>query len=274
MQVTHLPCTASAEQINTALEQDACVVIDNVISHEQVDVINDELKPHINDTARGTADFAGAFTKRTGAIIARSPSSHALINHPLILDTVKLNLADASNYHLHLTQMISISPGERSQPIHRDQWAFDFFPFPKGYNVQCNTIWAMTDFTEENGATRVIPGSGDWDDKLRLTHEQTIAAEMTKGSVLLYTGNLYHGGGANQSDQVRMGLNITYARAFLTQEENQFLSVPAEIAKTLPIPMLRLMGYAPAAYALNYVANSEDPITTLLPDFEDTISSL
>ncbi len=110
-------------------------------------------------------------------------------------------LGHATSFQLHLTQMIAIGPGEPAQTIHRDQWAFDFFPFPKGYEVQCNTIWAMTDFTEENGATRVIPGSNHFDDKLHFAEADTEPAEMTKGSVLFYTGSIYHGGGANHSKE-------------------------------------------------------------------------
>jgi len=146
------------------------------------------------------------------------------------------------------------------QDIHRDQWAFDFFPFPKGFEVQCNTIWAMTDFTEENGATRVIPGSHRYDDKLRFKQEDTEPAEMEAGSVLFYTGSLYHGGGANRSNAVRSGLNLTYAIGWLRQEENQYLSVPLEIARELPDPLLRLMGYAQGAYALGYVDDLRDPL--------------
>ena len=79
--------------------------------------------------------------------------------HPLALGAARTFLGHATNIQLHLTQAIAIGPGETAQPIHRDQWAFDFFPFPAGYDVQCNTIWALTDFTEENGATRVVVGS-------------------------------------------------------------------------------------------------------------------
>ena len=89
---------------------------------------------------------------------------------------------------------------------------------------------------------------------------------MEKGSVLLYTGALYHGGGANQSDAIRSGLNLTYAVSWLRQEENQYLSVPHEIARGLPVPLLRLMGYARGAYALGYIDDLRDPITALRPD--------
>jgi ectoine hydroxylase-related dioxygenase (phytanoyl-CoA dioxygenase family) len=184
--------------------------------------------------------------------------------HPLVLDSVKTVLGHATSYQLHLTQVIAIGPGEPGQMIHRDQWGFDFFPFPVGYEVQCNTIWAMSDFTAATGATRLIPGSHKLADRLRFTHEQAEAAEMPAGSVLFYTGALYHGGGANTSNHTRYGLNLTYTVSWLRQEENQYLACPVELARTLPEPLLRLMGYARGAYALGYVDDLRDPLDVLL----------
>ena len=127
-------------------------------------------------------------------------SFRELAAHPTVLGALDRVLGDhATSYQLHLTQVIEIGPGEPAQLVHRDQWAFDFFPFPAGFEVECHTMWAMNDFTEENGATRVIPGSHHWDDKLRPDVDETVPAEMPKGSVLLYLGSLYHGGGANRS---------------------------------------------------------------------------
>jgi ectoine hydroxylase-related dioxygenase (phytanoyl-CoA dioxygenase family) len=168
-----------------------------------------------------------------------------------------------TSFQLHLTQVIAIGPGEPAQTIHRDQWAFDFFPFPQGYEVQCNTIWAMTDFTEANGATRIVPDSHRFEDRREFSYEQTEPAEMSAGSVLFYTGALYHGAGANRSDRVRYGLNVTYSVSWLRQEENQYLSVPPEVARTLPDDLLRLMGYARGAYALGYVDDLRDPLDAL-----------
>ena len=112
-------------------------------------------------------------------------------------------------------------------------------------------------------ATRVIPGSNKLADKLQWKHEDTVPATMPAGSVVLYTGSLYHGAGANRSNDVRWGLNLTYALAWLRQEENQYLSVPQEIARTLPEPLLKLMGYARGAYALGYVDDVRDPLDAL-----------
>jgi len=268
--IKHLPASASADEICAALGDDGCVVVDNVVRPEAMDEVARELRPFAENTPLGPDDFSGRRTRRTGGLIARSPKSRELVMHPVVLGATGKMLDHATSFQLHLTQIISIGPGEPAQTIHRDQWAFDFFPFPRGYEVQCNTIWAMTDFTAENGATRVIPGSNHFDDKLRFTEADTEPAEMSKGSVLFYTGSIYHGGGANRSKEIRTGINITYNVSWLRQEENQYLSVPLDIARTLPVDLLRLMGYRLGAYALGYVDDTRDPIEVVRPDLART----
>lgn len=256
----HLPASADRADIVSTLRADGAVIIDDVVSPEMIDRVMKELGPFIEATPYSADDFGGRLTKRTGALIARSETSRSLVTHPLVRAVVDEVLGHATNHQLHLTQVISIDPGQQGQPIHRDQWAFDFFPFPGDYEVQCNTIWAATDFVEGNGATRVVPGSNHAADRLRYEHDDTIPAEMTKGSVLLYLGSVYHGGGANRSDSTRTGINITYNVAWLRQEENQYLSVPPEVAVTLDDDLLKLMGYSMGSYALGYVADVQNPL--------------
>src|SRR5262249_57620210 len=107
-------------------------------------------------------------------------------------------------------------------------------------------------------------------DRLAFSGADTLPAEMAKGSVLFYTGSLRHGAGANRSDATRYGVNITYNCSWLRQEENQYLSVPLEIARTLPVDLLRLIGYARGAYALGYVDDLRDPIEVVRPDLANT----
>lgn len=268
MSVRHLPATTTAEEVAAGLDEDGAVVVDQLIGPAAVNAVLAELEPWMEATPKGPDDFSGRDTRRTGALVGRSPTARELVTHPLVLDTVAKVLSHATSYQLHLTQMIAIGPGQPAQPVHRDQWAFDFFPFPAGYEVQCNTIWAMTDFTETNGATRAVPGSHRFEDKLTLPASDTEPAEMAKGSVLFYTGSLYHGGGANRSEGVRVGANVTYNLSWLRQEENQYLSVPREVAQTLPIDLLRLMGYARGAYALGYVDDLRDPIAVVRPELD------
>jgi len=264
MPIPRLTATADGQAVAEALRAEGCAVVERLVPPALLDRIRAELRPFLDATPLGTDDFSGRRTRRTGGLIARSPTCRELVMHPLVLAAVGDTLHHATTFQLHLTQVIAIGPDEPGQTIHRDQWAFDFFPFPPGYEVQCNTIWAMTDFTAANGATRVVSGSHTIVDRLGFTHDQAEAAEMPAGSVLFYTGALYHGGGANTSSEVRFGLNITYAVSWLRQEENQYLAVPFAIARTLPEPLLRLMGYARGAYALGYVDDLRDPLDVLL----------
>jgi hypothetical protein len=265
MPIEHLAADTTAEAVAEIVKKDGAVVIDGVASSDLLDNIEAELRPYLDATPLGPDDFSGTRTRRTGSLIARSPSARQLVMDPLTLRTTQEVLAHATNFQLHLTQAIAIGPGQPAQPIHKDRWAFDFFPFPTGYEVQCNTIWALTDFTEANGATRVVLGSNTADDTQAFTQDDTQPAEMERGSVLFYSGSVNHGGGPNRTDQVRIGLNITYNLAWLRQEENQYLATPPEVAKTLPVDLLRLMGYERGAYALGYIDDLRDPIEAILP---------
>ncbi|NNE10911.1 MAG: phytanoyl-CoA dioxygenase family protein, partial [Ilumatobacter sp.] len=134
--------------------------------------------------------------------------------------------------------------------------------FPADYHVQCNTMWALTDFTEQNGATRIAPGTSAMADD-DAASVATAPAEMRRGSVLFYEGKVLHSGGANRSDAPRVGVNITYAVGWVRQEENQYLACPPEVASTLDDDLLRLMGYQEGAFALGYVGDQEDPLGVL-----------
>jgi ectoine hydroxylase-related dioxygenase (phytanoyl-CoA dioxygenase family) len=261
--VPHLSARTTADDVAAALFEYGCVVVDDVAEAAALDAFWSEIEPFVSATPTGPDDFSGRNTRRTGGLIGRSRAVRDFVTHPLAVDAAKAVMSDGTSIQVHLTQVISIGPGEPAQIVHRDQWAFDFFPFPSGYEVQCNTMWALTDFTEQNGATRVIPGSHRLDDKLRFKEEDTVGAEMSRGSVLFYVGSLYHGGGANRSEAVRRGINITYCRSWVRQEENQYLSVPHDIARTLPDDLLRLMGYSRGAYALGYVDDMRDPLAVL-----------
>ena len=263
MATQHVPrvaADASVDAVERALRESGCVVVERLAPAELMDRLESDLDPFLAATPAGGDEFTGFKTRRTGCLLARSRTFGSLAAHPTVLGALDRVLGDhATSYQLHLTQVIEIGPGEPAQLVHRDQWAFDFFPFPAGFEVECHTMWAMSDFTEENGATRVVPGSHRFDDKLRLQEADTIAAEMTKGSVLLYLGSLYHGGGANRSSAPRRGVNVGYTLSWLRQEENQYLACPPEAARDLPEDLARLAGYRRGAYALGYYGDLRDP---------------
>ena len=267
LDVPRVTADASVDDVETALRAAGCVVVERLAPDALMDRIEEDLEPFLGQTAPGADEFTGLNTRRTGSLLARSRAFGEIAAHPTALGTLDRVLGDhATTYQLHLTQVIEIGPGEPAQYVHRDQWAFDFFPFPAGFEVECHTMWAMNDFTEENGATRVIPGSHRWEDKLRPTVDQTVPAEMPRGSVLFYLGSLYHGGGANRSSGPRRGINVGYTLSWLRQEENQYLACPPEVARELPEDLARLAGYRRGAYALGYYGDLHDPYDAVRGD--------
>ncbi|MBK8197055.1 MAG: phytanoyl-CoA dioxygenase family protein [Acidobacteria bacterium] len=248
----HLPATAPVDEVLKVIAEDAAVIIDGVMSPELLGRVRTEIMPYVEATPPGRDDFTGDRTTRTGALVARSPACRELVAHPLITAATEAFLAPfCDRFQLHLTQVIRIKPGQKAQVLHRDRLAWGGF-LQRAIEPQLNTIWAVSDFTRENGATRVVPGSHMWDDG-RGAHEDEITyAEMKAGSVILYTGSVIHSGGANVSDGDRIGINITYSLGWLRQEENQYLSCPPEIAATLPDELRRLIGYSMGSYALGY----------------------
>lgn len=262
MSLNHLPSNASPEDVAKAVNADGYVIVDELVSNDLMDRITDEMGPYVENSMYGLDTMLGTLTKRTGALIARSPAARELIMNPTALGTAGIVLEKASAFRLHLTQIISVFPGETPQQLHQDEVAWDFFPFPLDYNIQCNILWALTDYTEEMGATRVVPGS-HLSERKDYTQADTFPAVMKRGSALFYTGKIFHGAGANKSDRLRQAINITYAVGWVRQEENQYLTTPIEIARTLPDDLLRVMGYQLGCFSMGYVRDGEDPMVAI-----------
>lgn len=246
-----LPADTPVEDIMAVLDRDGALILSGLMTPAEADAVRAELDPYVQATQPGKDVFSGFRTTRTGALVARSPLCRKLILDARVRQIGdKVLLPNCERYQLHLGQVIRIMPGQGAQAIHRDRWAWG--THLKGVEPQLNTIWALTDFTKENGATQVVPGSSSWPDKRTPLPEEITWAEMTRGSALIYTGSVLHGGGANVSDGDRVGLNITYALGWLRQEENQYLSCPPEIARTLDPELQALIGYTMGSYALGY----------------------
>jgi ectoine hydroxylase-related dioxygenase (phytanoyl-CoA dioxygenase family) len=250
-EIARLPADTGVDELLEVIARDGAVILEDVLSPEQVDATLHELMPYIEATPPGADAFSGAQTTRTGALVARCPSSRDLILHPTVLASVRKFLAPyCERVQLHLSQVIRIRPGQPTQQIHRDRWAWG--THLKHIEPQLNTIWALTDFRQENGATQVIPGSITWPDDRTPEPDEIRYAEMRRGSVLVYSGGVFHGGGENRSDGDRIGVNLTYTLGWLRQEENQYLSCPPEIARDLPVELQDLLGYTLGSYALGY----------------------
>ncbi|MEM7766067.1 MAG: phytanoyl-CoA dioxygenase family protein [Pseudomonadota bacterium] len=250
--LTYLPATAEPSEIQAVVAREGACIVEGLMPKARLAALQDEIMPFVLATEAGRDDFTGRKTTRTGALVARSAACRDLVMDPAILAAAKTFLKPwCETIQLHLTQLIRIMPGQGVQPLHRDRLAWGGF-LRDDLEPQFNTIWAVSDFTRENGATQVAPGSQDWDPKRQAEPTDITYAEMAAGSVLVYSGSVIHGGGANQTDQDRMGLNITYALGWLRQEENQYLSCPPNLAQAFDPELQALLGYAMGSYALGY----------------------
>ena len=251
VQLTTLSANASNDEILSAVHKDGAVIVKDMLDAGVRKELIGELRPYMDATRFGQDAFTGFKTTRTGALVARSPACRELVLNPKVLEATRVFLEPyCARVQLHLAQIIRLSPGQPQQMIHRDRWAWG--KYLQGVEPQFNTIWALSDFTRENGATNVVPGSISWPDDREAKPEEVCQAEMAAGSVLLYTGSVFHGGGENRSADDRIGLNITYSLGWLRQEENQYLSCPPEIARELPPELQDLLGYTLGSYALGY----------------------
>ena len=257
VQLTQLGPDASVDEVVETVSIDGAVIVEGVLSPENLALLDTELTPWITQTNNGRDDFSGRSTTRTGALVARSPACRNIVMHKLGLAVAEQFLAAYTNrIQLHLTQVIRLKGGQGSQPLHRDRLAWGGY-VPRQIEPQLNTLWALTEFTAKNGATRVVPGSPAWPDDRRADEAEITQAEMARGSVLFYSGSVIHGGGENRSKVDRVGLNITYCLAWLRTEENQFLSCPPHIAKDLDPELQELLGYTMGNYALGYYTEPE-----------------
>lgn len=233
----------SKEIVLEALAHDGGVIVEGLAGDEVLDRIQAELQPHFEmEGAKFQNDFNGYKTRRLGAILALSRTSAELIAHPYVLSIADaLLLPHCKCYRLGSATAIEILPGEGQQVLHQDD---DFYPYRvPNVEYQFGAMWSFHDFTSVNGATRLVPGSHWTGQRESHTEADVVEAVMPKGSLLLYYGSTYHGGGANRDSAPRTGLINTYALGWLRQEENQYLAIPREIADSYPETLRRLIGY-------------------------------
>ena len=253
--VKHITIDTPDEEALRIIDEDAAVIIDDVISETEIDKILNELDPFIKGNLKGADEFTGFQTTRVGALIARSHGCRDLAMHTKINSLASQFLEPhCDNYQLHFTSLISIGPGETKQILHRDRGLWGGY-ISRKIETQFAVVWAATDFTFENVATQLVPGSHKWDARREALEDEIAYAEMKKGSVLIYTGSVLHGGGDNISDEIRSGIFIHYAPGWIRQQENQYLSCPPEVAKELTPELRSLIGYSKGGYVMGFYSD-------------------
>ncbi len=225
------------------IAEDGYTVLPNAIEPDLVDEINEALLKLEKDLNIAPANnlFEGLHTTRVYNLLVHGKTFEKIPVHANVLPIVE-GVLDAGLLISSLSS-IAIGPDEQAQPIHADD---QLIPLTRPHvPIICNTMWAITDFTDENGATRLIPNSHLGTEAPNpLEPYDSIPAEMSKGSVLVWVGSLWHGGGANQTNQRRVGIAMNYCAGYIRQQENQQLGIPPQLVKTFPRRLQELVGYS------------------------------
>jgi len=206
-----------------------------------------------------TNDFEGSRTVRIYNLLVHGPAFERIPVHPNVLPVVE-GVLDAGCLISSLSS-IAIGEGETPQPIHADD---QLMPIPKPHPpTVCNTMWALTDFTDANGATRIIPGThlADHSPDYGSPYD-SIPAEMARGSVLVWHGSLWHGGGANTTPERRVGIAMNYCAGYIRQQENQQLGIPRQVAAGFTTRLQQLCGYGVYQGLIGHI-DKHDPIELL-----------
>ena len=280
--IEHVAAEAPLEEMVALYERDRVLVIDELADAEMLRELRAELEFPLAATPRSARedDFMGLKTQRLSSLVAHIPTCRPWVAHPLILKLMERIVGKKGNIQLNATQILVLHPGERKQRLHRDLWVWKDLQLSPAVEYEVNCMWALSDFTVENGATHIVPDSFDLPDPTNiddgieledgrlpdgraLSDLDTLQTVMTAGSVCLWSGAVYHGGGENGSDSPRMGMTLSYTPVGLRQEENQFLVVPPEVARELPEPLQKLLGYELGNYALGFVDGMQSPMTLL-----------
>jgi ectoine hydroxylase-related dioxygenase (phytanoyl-CoA dioxygenase family) len=256
--LTHLPGSASLDEVIAVIDRDGGVIVEDFLPPETIAELKADLLPRIAACSAGRDVFSGLKTRRMSALFAKTRRVADVIVHPLLLGAaehfVNRPVVYGSGEHasavrpglrIGASQLIQIGPGEGAQPLHRDHWAM-LWRYPDyGRQVRVQVMVAISDFTEENGATRVVPGSHHWSEERLADPSETVPAVMPSGAALLFLGSTHHGGGTNRTaDQHRLGLTTGLDSAAVRQEENMYLALAPEVVQSYPEEIQRLLGWS------------------------------
>ena len=246
------------DRVLADLDRDGYAVVPELLSRDEAGQVRAGLREVLDRTPTGRNDFEGFSTRRIYALFAKTRAFDALAVHPLLLAVLDAVLGPS--YQLSAPTGIEIGPGEKAQMLHTDD---GIYPLPRPHpEVVVNSMWALDDFTVDNGATRVVPGSHRWTDRLPGDDDATVTVTMPAGSVLFLLGTLWHGGGANQTDERRVGIAMNYCAGYIRQQENQQLGIPKEVAQRFSPRLRQLVGYGIYNGLIGHI-DKRDPVELL-----------
>lgn len=242
------------------LQSEGFVVLPDLAGPDLLRKIRDELAPHLAAAPFGRNDFEGYRSQRLYALLAKSPATAELVAHPAVLELVDAVL-DAPCL-LSANIAINVHPGETAQSLHPDD-GYCGLPRPRG-PLGVSAVWAIDDFTAANGATELIPGSHLFGhEPVSETDPRIRPMEMSAGSVVVFLGTTLHRGGANVSNDVRLGITPQYCQPWMRQIENMALAIPRDIVGAMPERVQELLGWSILPPFIGYV-DGQHPRRTLI----------
>ncbi len=252
------------EQHIAAIREQGFTIIESLLDDEQLDKIRAALAPYLQGELMGRNDFEGFQSERVYALLAKHPDLAMIVEHPEVLAILDELLEP--DYLLSANLAINSHPGETPQDFHRDNSGGNFCDHTAIHGI--STIWNIDDFTETNGATEVVPGSHLWTDEYPADDDpRMMTVTMPKGSVLVFTGSLYHRGGENTSDAPRLAITPQFCQPWLRQLENMVLSVPPEKAALLSPRVQALLGYSVRAPGFMGYVDGVHPKRLINPEY-------
>lgn len=244
MALQYFDVTATAEEVAMATARDGGAIVARLASDELCDTLVADLRAGFDEFGpKGRRDFSGHNTNRHHAVLEASPRSVEVVAHDLVMDVADILLRPhCESYQIGSLTAIEVMPGQKVQSLHRDD---SMYPVQiPGMETQISCMWALTDFTKENGATHVVPASHLHVGRgMPADQSNNVQAIMPKGSALFYLGSTLHGAGENLTDEARVGLINTYSLGWLRQEVNQYLNVPIDVVNSMDERMRCLLGY-------------------------------
>ena len=248
-QVQRLKGDCDVARINEAMDRDGVVIIEDFFSQEWLDRYNGEVQPLIDNHHRTYTgvemfdDFLGYKTVRLQGLAAKTPSFiDALVDPRLLAVMDHMLLPICTDYILSAGELIEIRQNETAQRLHTDNNSWPT-PLQNLGSLCVNAMVALTDYTAENGATLVIPGSHLWSKGHLPDPEEITPAEMPAGSVALFTGETIHAGGTSTVDGIRRGLSISYCAGWLRPVENHYLNLTLDQVKAMPKRAQQILGW-------------------------------